>query len=62
MKKIRIVVELTEEEASLLSACIGNGWGDGDFAGWLGGGQRGKSCERAIAAWHEAHQKARRGP
>lgn len=32
----RVVVELTLAEAEALDFVVGNGWGDGDFAGYAG--------------------------
>lgn len=57
MARKRIIVELTEAEAKELRAIVGNGWGDGDFAGW--GGAHAPTQKRAIQKLDDA---IRQGP
>ncbi len=47
MKRL-VVVKLTPNEADMLSSVAGNGWGDGDFAEWLGSKWKAAACRRAM--------------
>lgn len=42
----KVVIKLTINEAHALDSVVGNGWGDGDFAGY--GGQHIPTQRRAI--------------
>lgn len=46
--KRRVLLNLTRLEARMLSLVVGNGWGDGDFAEWLGNGRDAAACRRAM--------------
>lgn len=50
MKKKLII--LTEKEYNSLNLLIGNGWGDGDFAGY--GGENPSTQVRAMKKFQEA--------
>lgn len=54
---MKIILTLTQLEADMLYHVAGNGWGDGDFAGWLGNKTQSKACAKAM----EKLDKARRG-
>jgi len=44
----RVTVTLTLFEAKMLDLVAGNGWGDGDFADWLGDRRKAAACVRAM--------------
>lgn len=55
--KTFVQITLTELEADMLSSVAGNGWGDGDFAGWLGNPEHAKACLRAMEKLQDAIAK-----
>lgn len=57
--KDEVVIVLTRYEARQLQACIGNGWGDGDFGEWLGSKRRADACGRAMEKFDAACREAR---
>jgi len=52
-----IVIRLTPLEAEMLQYVVGNGWGDGDFAGWLDNKQHAAACRRAMKKLDAARRK-----
>lgn len=60
-KPRKVVIELTELEARMLRLVVGNGWGDGDFAEWIGDAQRTRACQRAMAKLNKAVEQQSMG-
>ncbi len=56
-QKRRILLNLTMAEAQMLRLVIGNGWGDGDFAEWLGSKRDASTCRRAMDKLDAAMRK-----
>lgn len=43
-----VTLTLTRLEARMLTNVVANGWGDGDFASWLGNRADVAACKRAM--------------
>ena len=54
-----VIVRLTELEASALWLVVDNGWGGGDFSGWLGSTIVANATRRAMEKIKQARAAAR---
>lgn len=53
------VLRMTKLELRMLRSVAGNGWGDGDFAQWLGNKKEANACRRILSKlddlWKKKH-------
>ena len=48
MTQKHVILKMTRFEATMLRLVVGNGWGDGDFAEWLGNKKYADGCRRSM--------------
>ena len=54
-----VVLVLSRAEAVQLASVVGQGWGDGDHAGWLGNRRHVAACQRAMDKLRQALDASR---